>query len=267
MASGGNPRTSEATFLRRYEAEERARYPRSEHTVDIALFTVRSGTLCLLLVRRAGHPEMGKWALPGGFVWLGNGRYGEGEDLDEAAHRELLEETGLRVFAGHLEQLKTYGSPWRDRRGRVFSTAYVALMPDLPEPSGGGDATEAHFFAVEDLDSREGPELGFDHAQIAKDALERVRGKIEYDLQLATSFLSEPFTVPELRRVYEAVWGGPIHRADFRRKIVSAEGLLIPTGEVALDTGGPPADLFRLGNNTRLHPAMVREAMLQRKGA
>ncbi len=70
------------------------------------------------------------------------------------------------------------------------------------------------------------------------DALERVRGKIEYDLELAASFLHEPFTIPELRRVYEAVWGGPLHRADFRRKMVSADGLLIPTGEVALDTRG-----------------------------
>ena len=257
---------AEAEFLERYETAERASFPRSEHTVDIALFTIRSGQLCVLLIRRSGYPDKGKWALPGGFVHLGDGGYGHGEDLEQAAHHELLEETGLRVFAGYLEQLRTYGSPWRDRRGRVFSTAYVALMADLPEPTGGGDAEDAHFFAVEDLDMAEGAGLAFDHEQMIEDALVRVRGKIEYDAQLAASFLSEPFTIPELRRVYEAVWGGEIHRGDFRRKVLSSDGLLVATGQMSTDTGGPPADLYRLGSNSRLHPAVVREAMLVKKG-
>jgi 8-oxo-dGTP diphosphatase len=255
----------ESDFLERYAGADRTSYARSEHTVDIALFAVRSGELCILLIRRSGHPEKGKWALPGGFVRLGDGDYGQGEDLEEAAQRELLEETGLHVFAGHLEQLKTYGSPWRDRRGRVFSTAYVALMADLPEPTGGGDAENAHFFAIEDLDDAEVSGLAFDHRQIVEDALGRVRGKIEYDVQLAASFLSEPFTIPELRRVYEAVWGGAIHRGDFRRKMISSDGLLVATGEVSIGTGGPPADLFRLGANSRLHPALVRETILLKK--
>ena len=165
----------EAAFLAEYARTERAKFPRSEHTVDIALFTIRSGEMSVLLVRRGEHPEKGKWALPGGFVNLGNGEYGQGEDLDEAASRELAEETGLEVFPGYLEQLKTYGSPWRDRRGRVFSTAYVGMMPDLPTPRRGGDAADTHFFAVGDLNSADGPDLAFDHLEIAQDALERVR--------------------------------------------------------------------------------------------
>jgi 8-oxo-dGTP diphosphatase len=258
---------SESAFLEHYARVARSQFPRSEHTVDIALFTIRAGALSLLLVRRGEHPDKDKWALPGGFVRLGGGSYGDGEDLDAAAYRELLEETGLEVFPGYLEQLKTYGSPWRDRRGRVFSTAYVGMMPDLPTPRGGGDAADTHFFAVADLDSAEGPRLAFDHADIARDALERVRGKIEYEGRLAASFLAQPFTVPELRRVYEAVWGGAVHRADFRRKVLSVDGFLVATGKHDTETGGPPAELYGLGLTTQLHPPMLREAMLTAKRA
>lgn len=255
----------EADYLERYARSERPRFPRSEHTVDIALFTIRSGELCLLLVRRGEHPEKGKWALPGGFVRLGDGSYGQGEELEDAAYREVAEESGLEVFPGHLEQLRTYGSPWRDRRGRVFSTAYVGMMPDLPAPRGGGDAADSHFFAVSDIGGADGPELAFDHAEISQDALDRVRGKIEYEGRLAASFLMEPFTIPELRRVYEAVWGGPVHRGDFRRKVTSASGFLVATGERDTGTGGPPADLFRLGSTTQFHPPMLRASMLMSK--
>jgi 8-oxo-dGTP diphosphatase len=258
---------AELEYLETYARTERSEFPRSEHTVDIALFSVRSGELSLLLVRRGEHPEKGKWALPGGFVQLGNGEYGEGEELDDAAYRELLEETGLEAFPGYLEQLKTYGSPWRDRRGRVFSTAYVGMMPDLPAPHEGGDAVQSHFFALSDLDSTDGAELAFDHAEIVADALERVRRKIEYEGRLAASFLAQPFTIPELRRVYEAVWGGPVHRGDFRRKVLSVADFLVSTGGVDTGTGGPPADLYRLGPTTQFHPPMLRDSMLLAKRA
>lgn len=255
----------EAAFLDEYTRTIRMGFPRSEHTVDVALFTIRAGQLCLLLVCRGEHPDKGKWALPGGFVRLGGGGYGQGEDLEQAAHRELAEETGLEVFPGYLEQLKTYGNPWRDRRGRVFSTAFVGMMPDLPTPRGGGDSTESHFFVVGDLESADGPPLAFDHAEIVGDAVERVRGKIEYDGRLAASFLAQPFTIPELRRVYEAVWGGPVHRGDFRRKVLGVEGFLVATGERETRTGGPPAVLYRQGPVTRFQPPMMRESMLQVK--
>jgi 8-oxo-dGTP diphosphatase len=258
---------SEAAFLEWYAEVERSHFPRSEHTVDVALFMIRAGELSVLLVRRGEHPDKGKWALPGGFVRLGDGNYGEGEELEDAAHRELTAKTGLEVFPGYLEQLRTYGSPWRDRRGRVFSTAYVRMMPNLQSPRGAGDATDSHFFAVSDLDAVDGPRLAFDHSEIVGDALERVRGKIEYEGRLAASFLAQPFTIPELRRVYEAVWGGPVHRGDFRRKVLSVDGFLVATGERNTETGGPPADLYQLGPATQFHPPMLREAMLTDKRA
>ena len=263
----GDGPLDKAAFLADHAMTERAKFPRSEHTVDIALFTIRSGVMSLLLVRRGEHPEKGKWALPGGFVNLGNGEYGQGEDLDDAASRKLAEENGLEVFPGYLEQLKTYGSPWRDRRGRVFSTAYVGMMSELPTPRRGGDAADTHFFAAGDLKSADGPELAFDHLEIAQDALERVRGKMEYEGRLAASFLTQPFTIPELRRVYEAVWGGAVHRGDFRRKVLSVADFLAPTGDVDTGTGGPPADLYRLGGNTQFHPPMLRDSMLLAKRA
>lgn len=253
---------NEQEYLRYYQSELRATFPRSEHTVDVALFTVQDATLSVLLVQRGEHPGMGMWALPGGFVRLGNGGHGEGEDLEQAALRELAEETGLEVFPGHLEQLKTYGGRWRDRRGRVFSTAYVALMPAVAAPQHGGDAAGSRFFGVTEL-----PELAFDHDEIVTDALDRVRAKLEYEGALAASFLSEQFTVPELRRVYEAVWGFPVHRGDFRRKVLSVDGFLVATGDKATETGGPPAELYRVGQVTRLHPPIVRDAMAVKEAA
>ena len=256
---------TEARFLARY-AEERPSFPRAEHTVDVALFTIREGQLCIALIRRAQHPTRGRWALPGGFVELGGGSYGEGEDLETAARRELAEETGLDVFPGYLEQLRTYADPWRDKRGRVISTAYVALTPHVGPLRAGDDAGDAHYFAVADLDEHEGPELAFDHQRIIEDALERVRGKIEYEGRLAASFLTEPFTIGELRRVYEAVWGGTVSRGNFVRKVLSSQDFLVPTGDRAVPPAGRPAALYRLGVATQFNPPMTRATMQLAKG-
>jgi 8-oxo-dGTP diphosphatase len=253
---------TEGAYLQRYPAEVQHRFPRSEHTVDIALFTIQNSALSVLLVERGEHPERGNWALPGGFVRLGTGESGQGESLDAAAERELAEETGIDVFPGYLEQLRTYGDPGRDPRGRVFSTAYVGIMPNVPTPRAGGDAAASRFFAVEELVGFAGPALAFDHATILRDALERVRSKVEYDGRVAAAFLSSPFTISDLRRVYEAIWGGPIHRGDFRRKVLSSPGYLVATGERSTRTGGPPAELYLLGSRGQLHPPMLQSAVL-----
>lgn len=225
-------------------------YPPFAVTVDLAIFTIRAGSLCALLVQRADDPYAGAWALPGGFIE-------PHEDAATAARRELHEETGTD-FTGHLEQLATYSEPGRDPRMRVVSVAHLAFAPDLPEPKAGSDAADARWWTVEDLLSDDGPELAFDHAQILTDALERVRSKLEYTT-LATQFVQAPFTLGELRAVYAAVWGIPPDLANFRRKVLATPGFVQPTTATAGTGVGRPALLYVPGDGSVLQPAMLRE--------
>lgn len=223
-------------------------YPRAAVTVDLVVLTLRDGELCVLLVERGEEPWRGARALPGGFVR-------PGETLDEAAARELVEETGLRDVPGHLEQLRSYGDPDRDPRMRVVSVAYLALAPDLPEPAAGTDAAGATWVAVEQ--AMAGP-LAFDHARILADGVERARAKLEYT-SLATAFCPPEFTVSDLRAVYEAVWGRPVDPRNFHRKVTGTAGLLTDTGRTRAEGRGRPATVYRAGPATSLHPPLTRE--------
>ncbi|MFI8368113.1 NUDIX hydrolase [Streptomyces sp. NPDC085466] len=243
-------------------------FPPFAVTVDLVVLTVRSHALCTLVVRRGEAPFQGRWALPGGFVRAD-------EDLGAAAARELAEETGLRAHdpsapppvpdnGAHLEQLATYGAPERDPRMRVVSVAHLALAPDLPAPRPGGDANSARWAPVEELLDKaraagnDSPDtLAFDHAQILSDGVERARSKIEYS-SLATAFCPPEFTVGELRRVYEAVWGVSLDPRNFHRKVTGTPGFLVPTGGTTTRQGGRPAQLFRAGGATLLNPPMLR---------
>ncbi|MBI2705549.1 MAG: NUDIX hydrolase [Actinobacteria bacterium] len=231
-------------------------------TVDVAVLTVRHGQLAALLVERKYEPFRFRWALPGGFVRVD-------EELEDAARRELAEETGLvlgpkrspRGVPSHLEQLRTYGAPDRDPRRRVVSVGYLAMIADVPRPEAGSDAATARYWAASDLclprlGQRRGTKLAFDHAEILADAVERARAKLEYTT-LATAFVDETFTLGELRRVYEVVWGEELHEANFRRKLLSTPGFVEPTGTTA-PTDGRPAQLFRNGGATTLHPPILR---------
>ncbi|MGW4777518.1 NUDIX hydrolase [Streptomyces filamentosus] len=219
-------------------------------TVDLAVLTVRAGRLHVLLVQRGQEPYAGAWALPGGFVL-------PRESAGAAARRELAEETGLpdAVVAGlHLEQLRTYTEPDRDPRMRVVSVAYTALVPDLPEPRGGGDAAEARWLPYDEV-----PPLAFDHDAILADARRRVGAKLEYTC-LATAFCPPEFTLGELREVYETVWGVPLDRPNFRRKVLTTPGFVEPVEGPPRLTGGrgKPAALYRAGGATALHPPLLR---------
>ncbi|MFI8965272.1 NUDIX domain-containing protein [Streptomyces sp. NPDC053493] len=245
-------------------------FPPFAVTVDLVVLTVRRHALCALVVKRGEAPFQGRWALPGGFVRAD-------EDLDAAAARELVEETGLCVHdpgapqpaggnGAHLEQLATYGAPDRDPRMRVVSVAHLALAPDLPAPRAGGDANSARWAPVEELLGQDGSgeseaqppvPLAFDHARILADGVERARSKIEYS-SLATAFCPPEFTVGELRRVYEAVWGVALDPRNFHRKVTGTPGFLVPAGGTTTRQGGRPAQLFRAGGATLLNPPMLR---------
>lgn len=241
-------------------------FPPFAVTVDLVVLTVRRHALCALAVRRGEPPYQGRWALPGGFVRVD-------EDLVTAAARELSEETGLRArdpgrtpAEAHLEQLATYGDPQRDPRMRVVSVAHLVLAPDLPSPTAGGDAHSVRWAPVDTLlappggTERAGEQpvpLAFDHDQILADGVERARSKIEYS-SLATAFCPPEFTVGELRRVYEAVWGVVLDPRNFHRKVTGTPGFLVPTGGTTTRQGGRPAQLFRAGGATLLNPPMLR---------
>lgn len=218
-------------------------------TVDLVVLTVRDDDLCALVVKRGEAPYRGRWALAGGFV-----RPAEG--LADAARRELAEETGLTLDSVHLEQLAAYGAPNRDPRMRVVTVAYLALAPDLPVPLAGTDAAEARWEPVARL-LGEPAHLAFDHHRILTDGLERARAKLEYT-PLATAFCPPEFTVAQLRRVYELVWGQRIDPRNFHRKVTGVAGLLTPTGDTTSGDGGRPAALFRRGAASVLRPPMLR---------
>lgn len=191
-------------------AYEPADYPPFAVTVDIALFAIEPAgeRLQVLLVQRGEPPFKGAWALPGGFV-------GPQEGLFEAAGRELAEETGVVEHNGSLEQFGVYGEPARDPRMRVVTVAYCAVVPDPPSPVGGGDAAAAAMTGVEDIEVG-AIDLAFDHARIVADAVEHVRSRLEYTA-LATAFCTPTFSIGQLRRIYEVVWGARLDAGNFQR--------------------------------------------------
>ena len=227
------------------------KFPAFAVTVDVVVLTMSEGRLHVLLVRRGVPPFEGMWAIPGGFKR-------PTETLDEAAKRELIEETGVDS-ARLLTQFGAYGDPGRDPRMNVVTVAYFAVLPEVGAITAGTDAAAAALIpASEALNGKVG--LAFDHAQIVRDAVERV--SVDLDLTgIATAFVGSKFTLAELRAVYEAVWDVRFDAANFRRSVVTEEGWVIPTGRRARPgaTGGKPAELFRAGRLWK-HSSPVRRS-------
>ena len=218
-------------------------YPPFAVTVDIAVFTIRDGALQVLLIERGGEPFLGARALPGGFVR-------SDEDLDQAAARELAEETGLHSGSWHLEQLASYGTPDRDPRMRVVTVAYWAVCAELPALRSGGDAVAATLVSVEEIE-RGAVRLAFDHERIVRDAVERTRSKLEYTA-LAAKFCPPEFTIGQLRRVYETVWNTRLDPGNFQRN-VQESGAFEKRTEVASASRsrrGRPASLWSVSEST-----------------
>jgi 8-oxo-dGTP diphosphatase len=202
-------------------------------TVDVVALTPRDGTLCVLLVQRGIWPFEGMWALPGGFVRMD-------EDLQDAAHRELCEETGVGG-AEFLEQLYTFGRPGRDPRTRVISVAHYALLPAATaecRPEAGTDAAAVRWWPVEKL-----PDLAFDHRAIIDMALARLRAKLGYT-SVAYALLPEEFTLTELQTTYEIILARPLDKRNFRKKMLGA-GILEATPRQKRDGAHRPAQLYR----------------------
>ena len=234
-----------------------SKFPAFAVTVDVVILTMLDGRLCVLLVRRGVAPFEGMWAIPGGFKR-------PAETLDEAATRELAQETGIDS-ANPLTQFGAYGDPGRDPRMNVVTVAYLAVLREVAGIAAGSDAAAAALVPVsEALDGK--IELAFDHARILRDALERVR--VDLDLTgIATAFVGPTFRVAELRAVYEAVWGVRLDGANFRRSVVTEDGWVIPTGRRAQPgaAGGKPAELFRAGRMWR-YGSPVRRSQSTEKG-
>jgi len=195
--------------------------------VDLVIFTVRDGALQVLLIERGAPPYKGQWALPGGFVL-------EPETLEEAARRELEEETGLRDV--YLEQLYTFGDPDRDPRGRIVSVAYYALTPPAPLHASTDAANAAWHPAARP------PRLAFDHAKILRTGLERLRAKLGYST-VGFQLLPKQFTLTDLQSLYQAILERPLDKRNFRKKVLSL-GLLKSEGRTRAAGAHRPARLY-----------------------
>ena len=219
-------------------------HPRPALTVDCVVFGFDGAGLQVLLIRRGIEPFPGAWALPGGFVRMD-------EDLEDAARRELEEETSLRgVF---LEQLHAFGTPDRDPRGRVVSVAFYALVrPEQHPAKGDTDASEAAWFPATEL-----PPLAFDHATILEAALERLRGKIRYQ-PVGFELLPKRFTLSQLQALYEAILGRPLDKRNFRKKLLAFD-FIIPLDDFTAGSHRP-ARLHRF--DRRKYEALARRGFL-----
>jgi 8-oxo-dGTP diphosphatase len=199
-------------------------------SVDVVIFSVRDGVLSVLLVQRPGgadEPFPKLWALPGGFVDID-----QDASLLDCALRKLHEKTG--VSSPYLEQLGSWGDAQRDPRGWSTTHVYFALIASGDQAlQAGGNAADAQWVAADTA-----PTLAFDHSQILCRALERLRAKVEYT-SLPAYLLPEPFTLPQLQAVYEAVLGRPLDKSGFRTRMLSA-GFLREVGLMPDATRRPP---------------------------
>lgn len=236
---------TEAEFLAAYDP---GAYERPAVAVDLVLLGLREGGPAALLQRRDRHPDLGRWALPGGFV-------GPDEDLDAAAARVLREKAGLR--GAPLEQLYTFGAVGRDPRMRIITVAYLALLSERVLGAALAHASNLLPAAIvvppsaaraetASIRSPSGAPLAmaFDHGDILELAVRRLRGKLDYS-EIGFALLPEQFTLRQLQDVHEAILGTPLNKSAFRRRMLD-RGWLAPTGQREAGTSFRPAELFRL---------------------
>lgn len=198
-------------------------------SVDTVILTVMQGQLKALLIQRKNPPYDHMWAIPGGFIHMG-------ETLEAAAQRRLYEETNVQgIF---LKQLAAFGAPERDPRARVVTVAFYTLCSaDKLNIEADANAEDVRWFSVKEL-----PELAFDHDQILNLALRRMREELE-ESNIAFQLLPEKFTLSKLQQVYELILGHSLDKRNFRKKMIST-GLLKETGETLMEGFHRPAQLY-----------------------
>jgi 8-oxo-dGTP diphosphatase len=254
---------SEAEFLRAYRP---AAFPRPSVTVDVAAFSIIDAELRVLLVRRGEHPFKGTWALPGGFLRVGDAHKDQGEDLDAAAARELHEETALGIGDVYLEQLGAFGRAGRDPRMRVITVAYYALIrPDLvPLAKAGGDAAATDWIAVASLRPAR---LAFDHYEITQRAVARIAERVDSS-SIAASLVPKTFTIPELRHVHSVLTGRPHDPGNFRRKFERLlEDGVVERAPGKRITASKPATVYRFVDRGTAGDDAARSSSIARSRA
>ena len=227
-------------------------FPKPLTSVDVVIFSARAELLQVLLVQRpsdAKDPFPGLWALPGGFVDTV-----KDQNLESCAKRKLEEKTG--VEASYLEQLGSWGSVSRDPRGWSATHVYFALMSaDDVELRAGGNAGDSRWFAIDGQRAKE--KLAFDHAEILKAAIARLRSKVEYT-SLPAFLMPHEFTLTELQKIYETLLARPIEKKSFRTRILATD--LLEAVARRKEGANRPAQMYRL--RSRRHPLFFTRALV-----
>ncbi len=213
--------------------EDIHKFQKPSVTADIVIFTIKEDDLKILLVERGIEPFKGEWALPGGFVRID-------ESLEQAAKRELEEETGVKDV--YLEQLFSFGDPKRDPRGRVITIAYMALInsEDI-KLKATTDVSDAKWFSIKKI-----PPLAFDHKRILDYSLKRLKWKFEYTT-VAFSLLSKEFSLSQIQKIYEIVFNKEFDKRNFNKKIISLN--ILKEEEIKKDVSHRPPMLYSLKKN------------------
>jgi 8-oxo-dGTP diphosphatase len=207
--------------------------------VVVVILSIVDDDLCVLLIRRSADPFRDFWALPGGLL-------ADGESLDRAAARKLLDETGVHDV--YLEQLYTFGELSRGDDGRRgIAVAYFALVQHGQVRLRDSGEWHPAWHSV-----YKAPALAFDNNRVVDYAVRRLRSKLEYT-NVAYSLLPRQFTLSELQQVYEAILDRELDKRNFRRRMLSLD-IIKPAGATRKEGAHRPAQLYTF---TRREPAIV----------